>query len=431
MFVYSTAISFASGYSNEIDSLPREFHNFNGSVEITFTIAEPLFNGTDPNQTQKRLIVRRTIHDHQIDYAIDGLDAKRVDVKNLLQTYGFAENYPFQFSIECDDLTSIEMSNDKSRFKWLENCCGVDEYRAKKSKSLRLLRETKEHIQRVDESLEKIKVQLNIFASNEAQQTYQKLVNREKELTHFQRQHRIQKIRDKIQELNLKMKTNLDQIATVKNDMIQCGTNGTKIRREIKSILEQINGLRVNEQKLQRDIDEYECTKAELVEHIGNLQNVIEKGALAEDLTMHEKQIYEKKIDETRTRMSELDEEINAIDEEKEKIEQELDAFDRQIEEISVNCQQNQRLGTQFQSIAQRNEYLSEVIKKTKNAISRENRKKNKMIAELQPDTRKLENLRAAAAMYNERLTELNAKEESDSFYQQQAMLNDLEIERS
>lgn len=431
VYLLLIAISFALGYSNGIEGLSCEFHNFNGFVEITFIIDKALFNDIDPSQTQKRLSIRRTIHANQIDYSIDGTHAQRVDVKNLLQSYGFAEYYPFQYSIQCNDLISIEMSNNKDRLQWLKNCCGVDEYNAKKDKSMRVLRETEDHIRKIDDSLRKIDVQLNIFGSDEKQQIYHRIVNREKELGHFQRQYRIQKMRTEIEQLSLNMKTHSDRITSVKNDTIQCTSNGTEIRRENKSILEQIHALKINEQQLQRDIDEYDRAKAELVENICNLQNAIEKGALAEDLTINEKQLYEEKIDETRTRMSEIDSQIDAINENKEKIEHELDGLESQAEAIVLNCQQNQRLGSQFKSILNRNDHLSGLIKKTKNAISRENRKKNKMVTELQPEIQKLENLKATAKRYNEQLNEMNAKEESNSFYRQQEMINSLENQKS
>lgn len=414
-----------------MDSLSREFHDFNGFVEITFAILKPIFNDVDSSQMEKSLTIRRSIHGHQIDYSIDGSHAERISVKNLLQSYGFAKSYPFQYSIQCNDLTSIEVSNDKDRLQWLKNCCGVDEYCAKKDKSIRVLRETEDSIRKIDVSLAKIDVQLKIFASNEKQQIYQRWVSREKELGHFQRQYRIQIIRAEIEQINVKIKTYTDQIATTKNDVVQCASDGSEIRRENKSILEQINTLKNNEQQLQRDIVEYERTNMELVECISNLHHAIERGAMAEDLTKHEMRIYEEKIDQTRTRLSEIDIEIDVVDGNKEKIKQELDEFERHYSSIVVNCQQNQRLGTQFLSIFERNEYLTGLIKKTKNAISRENRKKNKATTELQPDIQKLENLKASAAKYNEQLTEILASnEECGSFDQQQQMMDTLENEQ-
>lgn len=413
-----------------MDSISSEFNGFNGFVEVTFTIAKSLFNDIDPNQMQDRLCIRRSVHANQISYTIDGVHAERVDVKNLLQTYGFADYFPLQYSIQCHDITSIEMSNATDRLQWLKNCCGVDEYYAKRNKSMRVLRETEDNIRKIDASLEKIDVQLSIYGSDEKQQIYHRIVSREKELGHLQRQYRVKKIRSQLEQLDVNMSALSNRITSVQNDVIQCTNNVTVVRREIKSISERIQALKTNEHQLQHGIDEYERAKVELVEYISSLQNDIEKGAMAEDLTTHEKHLYEGKIDETRTRISEFDARIGAIDEKKKKAELELAELERQAEAIVLNCQQNQRIGAQFQTTEQRNEYLSGLIKRTKNAISRENRKRNKMIAELQLETKKLENLKATAEKYNQRLSEMNAKEESDAFYRQQEMISNLENQK-
>lgn len=170
LFVFRAAISFVLGYPNEMHGLSREFHSFNGAVEIEFSIVSALFSGIDASQVQQRLTIRRSIRGPQIEYTIDGTPAVRIEVKNLLRSYGFAQSYPFQYSIESDDIQSIEASTSADRLQWLENCCGVDEYCTKKDKSLRVLRETEDSIQKIDASLVKIDVQLNIFALNEQQQ---------------------------------------------------------------------------------------------------------------------------------------------------------------------------------------------------------------------------------------------------------------------
>lgn len=408
----------------------RELHQFNGFVEITFTNVKSLFTDVDPTETQQRLTVRRSITAGQIDYSIDGAHMERIDVKNLLQSYGFTQGYPFQFAIQCDDVTSIEMSNELDRLNWLKNCCGVDEFCSKKEQSKRVLRETEDHIRKIDGSLQKIDVQLNIFGSDETQQIYQRYMLREKELDHFQRQFRTQKIRGEIDQVNEQMKMHSDDIADDKKKLVQCVSNSTEIRREIRLICEQIHAANADEQRLQHDVVEHERIKLELAAYIANLQIVMEKGALAEDLNRFEKQLYEEKMAATRVRINEIDAKIAAIDRKKEKIAEELHEQQCQAKAITVNSQQNQRLSTQFHSVAQRNEHLSGQIKKIKIAISRENRKKSKLIADLQPELQRWEQLKATAATYAQQLTEMNAQEESASFYRQQEMIGDLENEK-
>lgn len=379
---------------------------------------------------ERKISLRRSIQSQQIEYYLGETRSERVDIKNFLQLLGFAQSYPFQYAIESNDISTVEMSNDKDRFQWLKNCCGVAEFHSKRDKSLRVLKDTEDQIRKIDGSLAKIDVQLNIFASNENQQIFQKCMLREKELGHFQLQYRIKKLRAEREQSSLKIVSNTNSIARIKNEIIQHANNGTEIRREIKTILDQLNALRANERQIELQIDKHERSKTDLERSIESLKVQVMQGGWGADLTNREMQIYRDKMDETSTRMSEIDADMEGIDEKRSTVEQELVELESQVNEIVLNCQQNQRLGIQFQSVTQRNEHLSGQIKKMKNAISRENRNVNKFRAELQHEMQELERLKVIASKHNQQLAQMNADDEINSFHQQQQMIESLETQK-
>lgn len=379
---------------------------------------------------ERKISLRRSIQSQQIEYYLGETRSERVDIKNFLQLLGFAQSYPFQYAIESNDISTVEMSNDKDRFQWLKNCCGVAEFHSKRDKSLRVLKDTEDQIRKIDGSLAKIDVQLNIFASNENQQIFQKCMLREKELGHFQLQYRIKKLRAEREQSSLKIVSHTNSIARIKNEIIQHANNGTEIRREIKTILDQLNALRANERQIELQIDKYERSKTDLEGSIESLKVQVMQGGWGADLTNREMQIYRDKMDETSTRMSEIDADMEGIDEKRSTVEQELVELESQVNQIVLNCQQNQRLGIQFQSVTQRNEHLSGQIKKMKNAISRENRNVNKFRAELQHEMQELERLKVIASKHNQQLAQMNADDEINSFHQQQQMIESLETQK-
>lgn len=379
---------------------------------------------------ERKISLRRSIQSQQIEYYLGETRSERVDIKNFLQLLGFAQSYPFQYAIESNDISTVEMSNDKDRFQWLKNCCGVAEFHSKRDKSLRVLKDTEDQIRKIDGSLAKIDVQLNIFASNENQQIFQKCMLREKELGHFQLQYRIKKLRAEREQSSLKIVSNTNSIARIKNEIIQHANNGTEIRREVKTILDQLNALRANERQIELQIDKHERSKTDLEGSIESLKVQVMQGGWGADLTNREMQIYRDKMDETSTRMSEIDADMEGIDEKRSTVEQELVELESQVNEIVLNCQQNQRLGIQFQSVTQRNEHLSGQIKKMKNAISRENRNVNKFRAELQHEMQELERLKVIASKHNQQLAQMNADDEINSFHQQQQMIESLETQK-
>lgn len=427
-----SAISFALGYSNEIDNLSREFQKFDGSVELILNIqhndaVETFLKNIGFIQIPKTISLRRLIHLQQIDYFIGVARVERVDVKNFLQTFGFAASYPFQYSIQSDDIATVETSNDKERLYWLKNCCGVMEFSEKRDKSMRVLKETEEQIRKIDVSLSKIDVQLDIFASNETQQIYHKWMLREKELGHFQVQYRIKKLRSELEALKVKMTTSIETISNIKNEIIQYANNATEIRREIKAILDRLNALQMNERRLELEMEQFQRMITDFEDSIAALKTIVWQGSLAEDLTNHEIRMYRDKMDETNSRVSHIDGEIELIVEKRYATEQQLNELESQVETIVLNCEQNKRMGFEFQSVAQRNDHLFGLIKKLKNAIARENRNANKMRVEMQQEMQELESLKAVATKYNEQLAQMDADNEISSFHQQQEMIVSLE----
>lgn len=433
---FFAAIAFALGYSNEMSNIPGELRSFNGSVELFFDIghndaAQAFFrNLLGSNQTSDKISLRRSIQSQQIDYHINGARVERVDVRNFLQIFGFSQSYPFQYVLHSNDIALVELSDDKDRLQWLKDCCGVDEFCAKRDKSKRILKETEDEIQKIDTSLVKIGVQLEIFKSNETQQIYDEWVKREKELGHFKRLYRIKELQANIQKQESDINKHTDTIAAQKNNLIENVAKTKETRQQIRSILDRLNALKATEQQCEAEIERQRRMRLELENSIVSLRSFVQQSSLAEDLSMQEKQMYQEKIVETRSHISNIDEDIERIVSEKSAIDQQVSELETQAMQVIWNCQQNQRLGQRFDSIEKRNEHLTLLIRRAKNAIGRENRCAKKLKAEIQQEMNELQSLKYAISQYNEQLTQMNADDETHSFYEQQERFNDLESQK-
>lgn len=353
-----------------------------------------------------------------------------MDVKNCLHIFGFAHSYPFQYSVRNDDLCTVEISDSNYRLFWLQNCCGVSEFRAKKDKSKRILQETEEQIRKIDTSLSKINVQLNIFASDENQQIYQKWLKREKELGHFQRQYRMKKLQTDLQKWNSDMDMLTRSIESTKTDIMKNAENSKEIRLQIKHALNKINDLTVREREYEQEIQQRQSINTELEASIENLQILVQQGAMAQELSTHEMSLYRERIDQTGSQISDFDAKTERLAEERDELDQQIGKLEVQSEAIIINCQQNQRLGTQFLSVANRNDYFLKQTKKAKIAINRENRLANKLKYELQGDVTDLQYLKESQSECNKQLAQMNAEEEASSFHQHQQLIDNLENRR-
>lgn len=423
------------GYSNELNNIPVELRNFNGSIELIFNIGQnstvqTFFTNRGHNQISDRVSLRRSIQSQQIEYHLNDSPAERVDVRNFLHIFGFSESYPFQYAMKSSDISLVELSDDTDRLQWLKDCCGVDEFCSKRDKSKRILKETEDEIQKIDTSLIKIDVQLEIFKSNEAQQIYHEWVKREKELGHFKRLYRIKQMQADIQKRESDINKHTNMIAAHKNNLIENFAKTKETRQQIRSILERLNALKATEQQCESEIERQQRTRLELEASIVSLQSLVQQSSLAEDLSMQEKQMYQEKIDQTQSQINTIDEHIERIVSEKCAIDQQVSELESQAMHVIWNCQQNQRLGQRFDSVVKRNEHLTLLIKRAKNAIGRENRSIKKLKAEIQQDANNLQSLKNVLLDYNEQLTQMNADDEIHSFHQQQELFSDLENQK-
>lgn len=423
------------GSSNEMASLPEEFRDFSGSVEVVCQFAEntavaSFIRSINGQQTGNEISFRRSIQSQRIEYFVNGSSVERLYVKNFLQTFGFSDSYPFRCCIFTTDISTVDASNVGDRVHWLKDCCGVGDYCAKRDKSKRVLKETEEQIAKIDSALAKIDVQLEICSSDETQQIYEAYVRRERELGHFQRLYRMKKLRAEIETQESEMNACSVKIECNKREMIQNTDNCRHTRRQIKWISDQLNASIAKQHENQAAKGEWERREVTLKASIRDIQNKIEQGAWAEELSAHEMGLYRDKIDETSSQISGIDEQIERFAEEKQAIDQEIYALDSGIESIVQNCQQNQRLGTWFKSVDKRNEHLVTQIKRSKNAIGRENRKFKSLQVEVERETGELNNLQRNLAQHNQQLAEMNADDEINSIHEHQQLINDLEFQR-
>lgn len=418
------------GFSNEISTISPEFRNFNGSVELIFHYDNDdailaFFKNHSVRQTSNMISLCRSIQSQKIKYTLNGIQLDRLNVKGFLHIFAFTHS--FKCSVNKDTITEMESSDEKDRLIWLKNCSGIDEFNENRDRSMRILKDTEAEIETIDASLAKIDAQLKIFASTETQKSYRHWVAREKELGHFKRLHRIKDIQAKIKKQLLDIAQHTKLISANKTAIAQNAKNTIETRREIKLIMDSLKKYRTNEHQLRSIIEQYEREKSEINESIQNLPILHQQGSEECENFIQQEQQYQDIINKYNHHINEINAEIEGSIRAKFTLNQEINEFESQIEKIIMNCKQNKRMGTTFLSPLKRNEHLSTLSKKTKNAIGRMNRKINKLKENIQIEMKEEQSLNNELSVYNEKLSQINVQDECNSFYQQQEIFHDLE----
>lgn len=123
-------------------------------VEIIFD------NGDDRFPTGKEeLILRRTIGLKKDEYSLDRKNATKADVMNLLESAGFSRSNPY-YIVPQGRVTALTNMKDSERLSLLKEVAGTQVYEARRTESLKIMHETNNKLQKIDELLDFINSRL-------------------------------------------------------------------------------------------------------------------------------------------------------------------------------------------------------------------------------------------------------------------------------
>lgn len=379
--------------------LPIEFRDFNGYVEIEFI---------DPT-TNERKSLRRLINNKQIEYYLNGVQAERIVVKNFLMFMGFSRSFPFEYRVRCRDIDKMMASTMEIRLEWLQDCCGLGEYKESKEKSLSILNETNDEIDRIKVALWKIDAHIDIFASQEQQTIYQNWLKREHDLGHFQRKYRMENLQREIEKCNADITICSELIAKYGNEIIQSASNMRLVQSAIKSNVQNINSLESRRFHTNQRIDKLKNQKMTLDTSISKLRSTLQCARFAEEISMQEKRLLRQSIDQSESEINGLRGVLDKLKTVNGDVELKIGGLESNLETIHAKSAQNQRLNTHFLSIAQRNSFILENVKKAATAISRENRNIKKCKNDIEQNSITLEDLKKSKAEKQQEFEQRNA----------------------
>lgn len=399
IFVSSTALKFALGYSNEIDSLPSDFRQFTGYVEVSF-----VSSATVTHQT-----VRRSINGGHIEYFIDGESVERVVAKKNVKLMGIIQSHPFQYAIQCDDIDAVVASDAKQRYKWLLECCGLREYNISKQQSVRLFHETMEEIDKIKVALWKIDSHLQMFIDHEEQAILQKWEQRVKDLGHMQCKRNMEQLQQQIAKFDVEIAISGGTVAKYGNEVMEY-TNELRTRQvALKTAKQKIADLQQNRKSVQGDLVGMSCRKQTLENSVLELRSQIECAQFVQWHSLQEKQLLQQSIQNSESELDNLQRKLSDLQRLHDGYEQRLTELEEQRRMIFVQSAQNQRLERQWMSIDERNTALHAAIDKANAGSISESRSVKRFQTDIQRQIASLQDLKKTRAGHVTQLKELKA----------------------
>ena len=123
-------------------------------VEIIFDNSDDRFPTGKPE-----LILRRTIGMKKDEYSLDRKNATKSDIMNLLESAGFSRSNPY-YIVPQGRVTALTNMKDTERLILLKEVAGTQVYEARRTESLKIMTETNNKREKIDELLDYIKERL-------------------------------------------------------------------------------------------------------------------------------------------------------------------------------------------------------------------------------------------------------------------------------
>jgi structural maintenance of chromosome 3 (chondroitin sulfate proteoglycan 6) len=235
-------------------------------VEIIFD------NSDDRFPTGKEeLILRRTIGLKKDEYSLDRKNATKADVMNLLESAGFSRSNPY-YIVPQGRVTALTNMKDSERLSLLKEVAGTQVYEARRTESLKIMHETNNKLQKIDELLDFINARLaELEQEKEELRSYQEKDKEKRclEYTIFSREQ--VEITSALEQIEEQRQTGLDGADENSELFLQGEKDMTQMNTEISRLKQQMDFLMVDKRQLEDERRDNAKARAQTELQIKNL----------------------------------------------------------------------------------------------------------------------------------------------------------------
>lgn len=289
-------------------------------VEIIFDNSDDRFPTGKPE-----LILRRTIGMKKDEYSLDRKNATKSDVMNLLESAGFSRSNPY-YIVPQGRVTALTNMKDAERLNLLKEVAGTQVYEARRTESLKIMTETNNKREKIDELLDYIKERLaELEEEKEELRDYQEK-DKERRCLQYTIDHREQvAIANELDNLEEQRQTGVDDTDDSQERFLQGEKDLAEIATEISELKQQVEFLKVDKKQLEAERRDKARAKAQVeldVKGLSDGQSAAQQAtaqynmdldSIQSSIKQHEDELaqitpeYLAKLDQESTTKSELD----------------------------------------------------------------------------------------------------------------------------
>ena len=235
-------------------------------VEIIFDNSDDRFPTGKPE-----LILRRTIGMKKDEYTLDRKNATKSDVMNLLESAGFSRSNPY-YIVPQGRVTALTNMKDNERLNLLKEVAGTQVYEARRTESLKIMNETNNKREKIDELLVYIKERLNeLEEEKEELRDYQEKDKDRRCLQYTIDQREQAAIANELDNLDDQRQGGVDDTDESSERFLQGEQELAEINSQISELKQQVEFLKVDKRQLEDERKEKTKARAKLELEVKNL----------------------------------------------------------------------------------------------------------------------------------------------------------------
>ena len=331
-------------------------------VEIIFDNSDDRFPTGKPE-----LILRRTIGMKKDEYSLDRKNATKSDVMNLLESAGFSRSNPY-YIVPQGRVTALTNMKDNERLNLLKEVAGTQIYEARRTESLKIMNETTNKREKIDELLVYIKERLTELEEEKEELRDFQEKDKDRRCLQYTIDHREQvAIANELENLDDQRQGGADDTDESSERFIQGETELAEINAQISELKQQVNFLKVDKRQLDDERKEKAKARAKVELEVQSLSD-------GQSAAQQARQHYAAELEKVQTSIKEHEVELAEVTPEYlESLRQEgtIKSELSSAEDTRSGLYAKQGRNSRFRNKKERDEWLKEAINSSYTDLSK------------------------------------------------------------
>lgn len=352
-------------------------HEGSGSAVMSAYV-EIIFDNSDDRfpTGNKEVVLRRTIGLKKDEYSVDRKVVTKTDVMNLLEAAGFSRSNPY-YIVPQGRVTALTNMKESDRLNLLKEVAGTQVYEARRAESLKIMHETNNKREKIDELLVYIRERLEELEEEKEELRGFQDKDRERRCLEYAYHHREQvTVQSALEDIDNARQDGLDSTDSRRAQFLDGEKAINKLDAEIHKLERQMELLQIDRRQLEEDRRDSAKGLAKVELKVKNLKEGQSAQEQAREQHASELQTVQRDIASKESELSKLLPKYNQKKQEEEDARRQLDAAEAARGRLFAK----QSRGSRFKNKSERDAWMKQEIKDLNATISTQ--KANKLDAD-------------------------------------------------